>query len=73
MNNFYDRVKDEINNGEYLLTRSWFLKNPTLKQKVQHALDLGLGKKIYSIHGEFEEHIDELIMKQEALTAYPIL
>ena len=58
---FYKQIETEIEHGSYLLGRSWFLNNKGLQDLVKEALMRGLGYKIMSTHGDFYEHMYNII------------
>jgi hypothetical protein len=57
------RIVSSIPNGYYLLTRGWFVRNASLQANVLLIIEAGHGSDINAVHGDFAEHIDELLSR----------
>ena len=60
-------LEQNVSNYFYLLDRGWYIRNPELQAKVLQAVRRGLGPLINTVAGDFEEHLDELLIEQEAM------
>jgi hypothetical protein len=60
--NFIEKLVENIYNGEYLLTRSWFKMNVQLHCKIMVLKLLGKDHLINAVCGDFEDELNHLLV-----------
>ena len=50
-----------VENFDYLLERSWYIRNPELQALLKRVVDLGYGKEVNVIAGDFKNHLLDIL------------
>jgi hypothetical protein len=58
----FNIMRNKINDFEYLEERSWFMTNEELQKKLMKVINIGLGYLVCVVEGDFEIHLDSLII-----------
>jgi len=61
-----------VNNFNYLETRGWFMTNYELQILLLKSVCFGLGDKIITISGDFQEHVENLLINFNSRVNYDI-
>ena len=63
LSNLFEFMKSGgIRDVEYLFTRSWFCHDLSLQQKVFKLVMQNRGHLLYTVSGDFEEHLDSILL-----------
>lgn len=58
-------IRKSVPDVDYLLSRSWYVRNLALQEKMLFVVRRGLGPRVFVAAGDFEEHLNELLEQQE--------
>ena len=54
-------LSDSVENFDYLLGRSWYIRNPELQALLKRVVDLGYGKEVNTLSGDFKNHLLDIL------------
>ena len=58
-------IRKSVPKIDYLLSRSWYVRNLALQEKMLCVVRRGLGPRVFVAAGDFEPHLNELLEQQE--------